>query len=464
MAPIAQVVQAGMCVGCGACRVATNGKISMKRDESGRQAPILAHHSSEQLTIASAVCPFSGAGPNEDELAASRFSTLPNSDRRVGRYLKLGAGRIADRSEVMASSSGGLTSWVLDRMLEAGHIDGVIHVGATPVDNSHGDLFAFSVSESVAEIHAKRKSQYYACEFSEALLSIKGNGKRYAIVGVPCYIKAARLLAQLDAELGKQLQLFVALVCGHMKTRAFAELLAWQVGIPPNDLARVDFRVKEKSTSADDYHFSAWRHNDTNPVTTRTRQLYGHNWGHAMFQLKSCDFCDDIFGETADVCFGDAWLPEFAGDPRGTNIVVIRSAKVDAIIQQGLQAKQIEWHTLNADATARSQEGNFRHRWDGLAVRLHDDRRAKLWTPKKRDRSRYADVNFLRRTIVRLRRALSERSHEAFKMARQKQDLNVFFRKTKWLVKAMGLVYKLPLLFRPKVLLFKLGRKSGLFH
>ncbi|WP_425531946.1 Coenzyme F420 hydrogenase/dehydrogenase, beta subunit C-terminal domain [Ancylobacter koreensis] len=55
----------------------------------------------------------------------------------------------------------------------------------------------------------------------EALLCIKGDGRRYAIVGVPRVITAARHLARVDAVLGQQITVFVALVCGHMKSTHF---------------------------------------------------------------------------------------------------------------------------------------------------------------------------------------------------------------------------------------------------
>lgn len=40
---------------------------------------------------------------------------------------------------------------------------------------------------------------------------------------------------------------------------------------------------------------------------------------------KACDFCDDVFAETADIALGDAWLPEYVQDGNGTNVVVTRN-------------------------------------------------------------------------------------------------------------------------------------------
>src|SRR3546814_4465059 len=93
-------------------------------------------------------------------------------------------------------------------------------------------------------------------------------------------------------------------------------------------------------------------------------------WGHGMFQLGACDFCDDIFAETADVCLGDAWLPQYDSDWRGTNIVISRHADIDQLLREGARSGEILLEDINADLMAQSQGGNFRHRWDGLSVRL----------------------------------------------------------------------------------------------
>ena len=51
-----------------------------------------------------------------------------------------------------------------------------------------------------------------------------------------------------------------------------------------------------------------------------------------MFQVNACNYCDDIFAETADVAFGDGWLPEYKMDWQGTNVVVSRHPDIDEII------------------------------------------------------------------------------------------------------------------------------------
>lgn len=421
-ASINNVIESGTCVGCGACSVRSHGRIPIARSSFGAMRAEQGAASAQDLADASAVCPFSNDAVNEDVIARELFSS-PATDKRIGVIDAIFAGRVAEGENIELSSSGGMTSWLTLKLLEAGRIDGVIHVAASSDD---GALFEYVVSTTPEELRHRRKSQYYSTSLGDVVRQIRGDGRRYALVGVPCFVKAARLLARQDEVFRGQLALCIGLVCGHLKSSGFAELLAWQVGVEPKELAKVDFRVKRAGEDAADYGFSAWRRGDPTPKTKATRQLLGGNWGHAMFQLKACDYCDDVFAETADVAFGDAWLPQYASDWRGTNVIVSRRPEITQLIQDGQRRGEIFLETLSADDAARSQAGNYRHRWDGLSLRLADDVAKKRWVPIKRIAPGSRPVTRSRARIIRLRRRLAELSHVSFAEAKATGSLAVF--------------------------------------
>lgn len=422
---IDDVVRNGFCVGCGACSVASGGAVGMTVNAIGAYEARLPPGWTEPAELA-AVCPFSDESEDEDAISRRVLPTGTLShDPRLGHVLSVGAGRVADVAEVRTSSSGGLGSWLLGQMLDRGMVDGIIHV-ESDASLRDGRLFRFCISRSREEMSERKKSQYYSVQFADALKDIAGDGKRYAVVGVPCFIKAARLLCLRDPVLAGQLAYFVALVCGHMKSSGFAEALAWQVGVAPSALARVDFRRKNEDRPANAYSFGAQEAGDASWHSNVTRDLLGGNWGHAMFQLRACDYCDDIFGETADISLGDAWLPRFSRDWRGTNVVVCRNAELDLILAEGRNLKEIEYDTLSIDDAAQSQAGNYRHRWDGLSVRLADGLEKGLQLPRKRIKPGSRPVPYLRRQIVRLRQAMSERSHTAFADSKAQGSLDPF--------------------------------------
>ncbi|MGO4586509.1 Coenzyme F420 hydrogenase/dehydrogenase, beta subunit C-terminal domain [Arthrobacter sp. 2RAF6] len=348
------------------------------------------------------------------------------TDTRLGVHSRTFAGRVADEAYLMGSSSGGMASWLVDRLIAEGHADAVIHVGASTGVN--GELFRQEISNS-DNASIRRKSQYYATTMADALRMVADLPQRYIVVGVPCFIRAARALCRENPLFKERLTFFVALVCGHYKTHAFADSLAWQLGVHPHDLAAVDFRVKDGDRTANDYDFSARSARTGNSVSAPMRTLEGGNWGHSAFQPEACNFCDDVVGETADVSFGDAWLPEFISYPYGTNVVVSRNRIIDRIFDAGAAEQAITVFDASPERVAASQAGGFRHRREGLAVRLADDIAIGLSVPAKRvSPAQAVEVSAKRAELIRQRRQMAALSHDSFREALESNDLDIYLR------------------------------------
>ena len=419
---IGDVVARGMCVGCGGCSIRTSGAIPVRLDRYGVYQADLTSATAAQIEAANAICPFTDASKDEDRLAEERYGSLP-SDGRIGRYRSVFAGRLADDGRSIDSSSGGLTSWFLGELLDRGVVDGVVHVGRT----EGRELFGYTISRSSMALFASRKSMYYSTTLDEVVREVRGDGRRYAIVGVPCFITAMRHLEEVDTDLRDQFTWHIGLVCGHLKSQFFAESLAWQAGVPPEDLEAIDFRVKNPARRSYSYDYEV-RGRARGPRLRRTQAAIDGSWGYGAFQPGACNFCDDVFAETADVVFGDAWLPKYTDDWLGMNVVVTRHADADRILADGVRDSVIRLEELTVEDAARSQAGNFRHRRDGLRVRLADDLAAGLSVPRKRVDAGYEGISTQRIALIRQRRVMSELSFTAFAEARASGRLSAYTR------------------------------------
>ncbi|QCV87444.1 coenzyme F420 hydrogenase [Acidipropionibacterium jensenii] len=422
---IEDVVSRGMCIGCGVCAVATNGAIQVRLDASRLYQADISNASSGALRAASRVCPFSDEAPNEDDLGVPHGDAAMQRHPQLGTHIRTLAGRVNAEGYVWGSSSGGMTSWLTRKLIEVGIIDAVLSVGR-PGPTDH-ELFGYAAAEE-SEIPGRRKSCYYATTMAEVLGVIGSTNLRFALIGVPCNIKAARALCDQKPELSAHLAVFIGLVCGHYKTQAFAESLAWQLGISPEHLAEVDFRVKNPSLSADHYNFGARAIGEDHWRYAPTRDLVGGNWGHNAFQPEACNFCDDVVAECSDISFGDAWLPEFAQDSRGTNLIISRNRMLDEILDAAASSGEITLIPLAAADAVQSQAGGFRHRREGLALRLSDDQSAGLSVPRKRVAPDGHAVSEARATLLRQRRRMAKLSHQAFSEARASGDLGRYKR------------------------------------
>lgn len=418
---IEETIARGICIGCGACSVATGGAVRVTLSRHRLYQADIRMASDEQVRTASRVCPFSDEAVDEDQLGAPALPPGALHDRRTGSYTSVFAGRVADDDYLLGSSSGGLTSWTLQELLQNGDVDGVVHVGRTPGE----ELFGYRISTTIDQLRDDRKSRYYATTLRDVMEEVRDGDLRVALVGVPCFIKAARLLARETPEIASSIAYYVGLVCGHLKSQFFAESMAWQTGVSPERLSDVDFRVKNPGRSASSYDFSATDHSGDTHIRA-TASLAGGSWGHGAFQPEACNFCDDIFAETADIVFGDAWLPEYKEEWRGTNVVVSRNARLDEILAAGADSNALVLDTLTIGAAAQTQDGNFRHRRQGLAVRLADDLEAGLSVPRKRVQPDSRAVLPRRRRLIRQRRMMSRKSIEWFSDAKTAGSLTKF--------------------------------------
>lgn len=431
---VAPVISNGMCIGCGACAALEGATHTMTLTPHGlleATARVPFDRLADQR--AGSVCPFADAVPNESHLAQRQFPDL-RTHEMLGPVLATYAGYVIDGGFRERGGSGGMGTWLLEQLLASGSIDGVVHVGSPDVAQNEADrpaLFAYRISRDVESLRAGAKSKYYPVTLAEVIPEVRRQPGRYAFVGVPCFIKAIRLMARQDQMFGQSVAICVGLVCGHLKSRGFAEFLAWQMGIAPDRLGSFDFRQKLPDRAANRYGARATTWARSEPiidVVAPMQDLYGHDWGMGLFKPKACDYCDDVVAETADVTIGDAWLPRFVQDDAGTNVIVVRNAVVDRLLQAGVQSGRVHLEPLSEEEVVQSQASGFIHRRKGLAYRLWLADAQNRWRPLKRTTPfpPEGDTVFERRH--RLRMALAERSHEAFLTAKRARRLELFFR------------------------------------
>ncbi|MDP3306609.1 MAG: coenzyme F420 hydrogenase/dehydrogenase beta subunit N-terminal domain-containing protein [Erysipelotrichaceae bacterium] len=173
---------------------------------------------------------------NETDIADRLFKSDDVSfDQRLGYYRSLYAGHVLEGDYRINASSGGIGTWIFKELLERDYIDGVIHVKEN-LDKGSPILFQYGISRSVEEIRVGSRSKYYPVEMSEVLRTVREVEGRYAIIGIPSFIMAVRLICEKDEVLKSRIKYTVGLICGHQKSSKFGEFLAWQVGIKPGNL------------------------------------------------------------------------------------------------------------------------------------------------------------------------------------------------------------------------------------
>tara|TARA_R110001599_G_scaffold2297_21_gene12262 strand:+ start:13127 stop:14542 length:1416 start_codon:yes stop_codon:yes gene_type:complete len=379
------VIANGYCVGCGACAVPEESPFQMVMDDYGQYQSILKDvnvFASTQNDYEK-ICPFGAGASNEDEIASKHFSNTCEYNNQVGYYNGVYAGHVSEGEFRKQGSSGGMGTWVLNELLSKGLVDYVVHVKSETSEQDLNNIpFKYQISETLEATQQGGKSRYYPIELSEVLRTVRSTPGRYAVVGLPCFIKSIRLLQAQDAVLNDRIQYCVGLVCGHLKSAHYAQSLAWQMDIVPEELQGIDFRIKDPTQPANRY--STYAKGISSEKVLPTNELFGADWGAGAFKYKACDFCDDVFAETADVVLGDAWLPEYVQDSDGTNVVVTRNQDIRQLILNACADGRLVMDDLEVGRAIKSQDAGLRHRKVAIGYRLYREKKKKYWIPSKR--------------------------------------------------------------------------------
>jgi coenzyme F420-reducing hydrogenase beta subunit len=416
------IVSSGLCIGCGSCVAQTRHK--MKFDHYGQYKPSgpSAWLRNPSLQFAR-TCPFSPVAKNEDELAAKNFPTAQYHDPLIGRFQAAYVGYVVEENFREWGSSGGMVSWVATELLRKGFVDGVAHVVATidatddPTDDptEKRRFFRYQISRTEDEVRAGAKSRYYPVELSSVIETIRSTPGRYAVVGIPCFIKAIHLLRAEDAVLRERIVFTLGLFCGHMKSARMVESFAWQMGVALEEVERVDYRLKNSDRPANWYtaHLTL---KDGRTVWKDWWHLVDGDWGAGFFQNSACNFCDDVVAETADIAFGDAWVEPYSSDGRGTNVVIVRSPVLQGLITTAIHEGRLQLEAVDSKFVEATQAAGFRQRREGLAFRL-------CWPrfgirPHKRVAPNLRALPLRRKLIYGMRSQITSWSHRIFWLAR----------------------------------------------
>jgi coenzyme F420 hydrogenase subunit beta len=225
---------------------------------------------------------------------------------------------LADRVQC---ASGGLLSATLEMLLRQGWVDGVFCVAPA---QSPARRFEYRLVTNLEELADCRGSAYYPGEISQAVRTILQQDLRYAVVGLPCVCRGLRRAMGLDKRLRARVRVLLGLTCGQNKSRGYCDYLCCRAGLNPEEVTRVNFRGKHPSRPAWNFTFRC-EDSQGRVNSLAWKDAVEYSWIHRFFTLPVCGWCDDVFAESADAVFMDAWLPGLQEDWRGHSLAVVRS-------------------------------------------------------------------------------------------------------------------------------------------
>ena len=351
-----QVVQPGICTGCGACvALAKPGTARMIPSSGGIIPEFDAECSLPEL--AWTACP--GKGIDYPELYQNHFGSLP-TDWRVGHIDKLWTGHAADPQIRRAGASGGATTAVLIHLLETGRIDAAILAKqGTPTP----EQASWFIARSREEILSCVQSVYVPVSMLDCLPKLEA-GKKYAITLVPEQSAALRALQHSGQQQARQIEYVLGPYTGTaLDPRAIRSLL------------------RANKVSADDAITSLkWRAGEwpgyleiltASGRVIRSKKVY-YNFLIPFYVTQTSLQSMDFANEFTDLSVGDAWSPKFESLGQGFSVIASRSAKMTGILEEMVTAELLsleESEVLEASAMHghmidfKKRGGYLRNQW-----------------------------------------------------------------------------------------------------
>ncbi|NLY02491.1 MAG: hypothetical protein GXY83_40945 [Rhodopirellula sp.] len=314
-----------------------------------------------------AICPMAGGvhnpRPKNDDLFSPTRSDGAVFNEHIGWHLRCVVGWRKDDALRRTCASGGLATWCLETLLET---NAVTRVASVRLAQKHDKgMFEFFAASSVKELRASAGSIYQPIEISGILREIaRDKTQRWAIVGVPCLCAGIRNLKHLR----EQIPYVLGLACGMYQNIFYTEMLLAKSGVDGKNARRIEFRRKSDDGPPSDFRFRGTDNRGPGKEVPY-RGLPYYLGKHAFFRLNACNFCKDVFAETADACFMDAWLPEYVADPKGASLVVIRDERLEDVFQSAQAARELFLEDIAAERLVQSQRSHVKRKQTSIHFR-----------------------------------------------------------------------------------------------
>lgn len=358
---IKEIVNHDLCIGCGACaaicptnQIALIWHANIGMPQASFQP--VKENCSEHCSACLRVCPFAENSTSAINTASDLFADIEgvHYHAEAGYWLDAYCGFAPNKNIRLSSASGGWVTFFLQQLLVKGIITAAVCVGRSNDSTSkNASLFQYKICHTADEIAACARSAYYPVSMIDILTTINNTPGNYAVVALPCMARALRLLCLKHPILKKRIKYVFGLVCGQIKTAHFSEFLAAKNGFA--NLQDIVFRVKDKK-----YPNTNW---GIKVVGDAGKEKIMHFsdidrfWSDRYFTPMSCNVCTDVFAETADATFMDAWLPEFSTFSEGWSLAVIRDKSLLALFKEFSVIYPQAFQQISIDKVLASQEG-----------------------------------------------------------------------------------------------------------
>ena len=351
-----QVIDKGICVGCGACVALLGGQ--MVASNNG-VLPVFSDidSSKDYSKVAYLACP--GIGIHYPSLYRYHYGKLPDN-WLLGEVIKTRVGHSSDSIIRENGASGGVISQTLSYLLENKYIDAAIVVKQGVVKAEEASVFFAKTS---SEVFDSSQSVYTPTSTLNILSMLQPNFK-YAITCLPEQAAALRVLQSQGFEPSMQIKYVLGPYTGTAlepeaircllrshKVKDDDEIISlkWRAGTWPGYL-----EVKTKSGKV-----------------VRSKKVY-YNFLIPFYITQASLQSMDFSNEFSDLSVGDAWSPKYEKLGAGFSVITTRSQKMESILKEMIENNYLIVEEIDRDKASemhghmldfKKRGGFIRNKW-----------------------------------------------------------------------------------------------------
>ncbi len=323
---VAEVVESGLCIGCGLCEALAPGSVMMKLADVGAMRPMpVDGFTPEQEAAVLAACP--------GVVSMPRVDAEPHADVDPvwGAVTSVAIAWAGDPDVRFRAATGGVLTGLALQLLDSGEVDAILHVRATPGSvESH-----WTLSTTAADVIAASGSRYGPTSPLAGLGVALDRGRPFAVVAKPCDLGAIHAYAQADPRVDELCRYRLAMVCGGQSRMSKTLGLVRDFGIEPDDVASIRYRgFGNPGRTRIETH-------DGRAFETTYNELWADE---SSWNIDArCTVCTDALGEAADIAALDLW-PDGSptGEDVGFNGIVVRTRAGERLLAAALVSGAVE--------------------------------------------------------------------------------------------------------------------------
>ena len=149
------IIKHDYCSGCGVCAgVCPVQALQMRCNDTGEYRPrLIDKDTCTECGLCARVCPFFDGNPDENIISKNLFADTREIkySTETGYYLNSFIGHVADDRHRMASASGGIVTWLLEKLLSEKAVDYALCVSP---NDAPDNMFTYKVCKTIEDIRS----------------------------------------------------------------------------------------------------------------------------------------------------------------------------------------------------------------------------------------------------------------------------------------------------------------------